>query len=118
MKVPALLIASGMLLALSSVAFAAPSAEVAKRCIHYAYIAYPFKRPGNGESSIPLHRNRGRPRKVVAHLNSSVSWDVPVAQFCSSSITPITRVGIQRRTPDKYQSPFGGTDGAAVIWRF
>jgi hypothetical protein len=25
---------------------AAPTAEVAKRCLHYAYIAYPFKRPG------------------------------------------------------------------------
>jgi hypothetical protein len=25
---------------------AAPTAEVAKRCIHYSYVAYPFKRPG------------------------------------------------------------------------
>jgi hypothetical protein len=25
---------------------AAPSAEVAKRCLHYAYIVYPYKRPG------------------------------------------------------------------------
>lgn len=25
---------------------AAPSAEVAKRCLHYSYVAYPFKRPG------------------------------------------------------------------------
>ncbi len=25
---------------------AAPSAEVAKRCIHYSYVMYPFKRPG------------------------------------------------------------------------
>jgi len=24
----------------------APSAEVAKRCLHYAYILYPYKRPG------------------------------------------------------------------------
>jgi hypothetical protein len=23
-----------------------PTAEVAKRCLHYAYIVYPFKRPG------------------------------------------------------------------------
>jgi len=29
-----------------SAALAAPTAEVAKRCIHYSYIAYPFKRPG------------------------------------------------------------------------
>jgi hypothetical protein len=27
-------------------ALAAPSAEVAKRCLHYAYIVYPYKRPG------------------------------------------------------------------------
>jgi hypothetical protein len=27
-------------------ALAAPTAEVAKRCVHYSYIAYPFKRPG------------------------------------------------------------------------
>ena len=25
---------------------AAPTAEVAKRCLHYAYIVYPFRRPG------------------------------------------------------------------------
>ena len=25
---------------------AAPSADVAKRCVHYSYIAYPYKRPG------------------------------------------------------------------------
>jgi hypothetical protein len=25
---------------------AAPSAEVAKRCLHFSYVAYPFKRPG------------------------------------------------------------------------
>jgi len=25
---------------------AAPTAEVAKRCLHYAYMVYPFKRPG------------------------------------------------------------------------
>ena len=23
-----------------------PTAEVAKRCLHYAYIVYPYKRPG------------------------------------------------------------------------
>ena len=25
---------------------AAPSADVAKRCVHYSYMAYPYKRPG------------------------------------------------------------------------
>ena len=32
-------------------ALAAPSAEVAKRCVHYAYIAYPWRRPGSGPMS-------------------------------------------------------------------
>jgi hypothetical protein len=27
-------------------ASAAPTAEVAKRCIHYSYMVYPYKRPG------------------------------------------------------------------------
>jgi hypothetical protein len=26
---------------------AAPSAEAARRCMHYSYIAYPYKRPGS-----------------------------------------------------------------------
>jgi hypothetical protein len=30
---------------------AAPTAEVAKRCIHYSYLAYPFKRPGAARMS-------------------------------------------------------------------
>ncbi len=30
---------------------AAPSVEVAKRCVHYAYIVYPWKRPGSGPMS-------------------------------------------------------------------
>ena len=29
-----------------SQASAAPTAEVAKRCLHYAYIAYPYRPPG------------------------------------------------------------------------
>jgi hypothetical protein len=27
--------------------FAAPDAETAKRCMHYSYVAYPYKRPGS-----------------------------------------------------------------------
>jgi hypothetical protein len=27
--------------------FAAPSAETAKRCVRYSYLAYPYKRPGS-----------------------------------------------------------------------
>ena len=26
---------------------AGPSAETAKRCVHYSYVAYPYKRPGS-----------------------------------------------------------------------
>lgn len=26
---------------------AGPSAEVAKRCVHYSYLTYPYKRPGS-----------------------------------------------------------------------
>jgi hypothetical protein len=50
-----------ILLAISAVAArapvtasAAPSAEVAKRCIHYSYLAYPYKRPG----SVRMSRDR------------------------------------------------------------
>jgi hypothetical protein len=32
----------------------APTAEVAKRCLHYAYIVYPFKRPG----AVPMSGDR------------------------------------------------------------
>jgi hypothetical protein len=28
------------------IAVAAPSAETAKRCMHYSYLIYPYKRPG------------------------------------------------------------------------
>jgi hypothetical protein len=47
-----LVTASSLALALSTAAVrAAPTAEVAKRCVHYAYIAYPWKRPGSGPMS-------------------------------------------------------------------
>jgi hypothetical protein len=37
--------AFALVLGLTNVS-AAPSADVAKRCVHYSYMAYPFKRPG------------------------------------------------------------------------
>jgi hypothetical protein len=33
---------------------AAPTAEVAKRCLHYAYLMYPYKRPG----AVPMSGDR------------------------------------------------------------
>ena len=45
-------VAAGLALALSPAAVrAAPNAEIAKRCVHYSYIAYPWKRPGSGPMS-------------------------------------------------------------------
>ena len=32
-------------------ASAAPTAEVAKRCLHYSYVSYPYKRPGEVQMS-------------------------------------------------------------------
>lgn len=43
---------AGLAVALYPVAVqAAPTAEVAKRCVHYSYIVYPWKRPGSGPMS-------------------------------------------------------------------
>jgi hypothetical protein len=47
-KVKAIVLA--VILATASVpasAVAAPSAETAKRCMHYSYVVYPYKRPGS-----------------------------------------------------------------------
>jgi len=51
-------------------ASAAPSAEVAKRCVHYAYILYPWKRPG----SVPQSGDRQAYVKDCFSRNG----DVPV----------------------------------------
>jgi hypothetical protein len=32
-------------------ASAAPNAEIAKRCMHYSYLVYPYKRPGSVRGS-------------------------------------------------------------------
>ena len=36
---------------MASAAQAAPSAETAKRCMHYSYLLYPYKRPGSVRGS-------------------------------------------------------------------
>ena len=36
---------------ISAGALAGPSAETAKRCIHYSYLFYPYKRPGSVRGS-------------------------------------------------------------------
>jgi hypothetical protein len=40
---------------LPTLACAAPTADIAKRCLRYAYIAYPFKRPGSAPMSGDRH---------------------------------------------------------------
>ncbi len=47
--VPILILASFGLMPRSTLA--APSAETAKRCMHYSYIAYPYQRPGSVRAS-------------------------------------------------------------------
>lgn len=49
---------------------AAPTAEVAKRCLHYSYVAYPFKRPG----AMPMNGDRQAYFKDCIAKNG----DVPV----------------------------------------
>ena len=41
---PALLV--GMMVGARSPALASASAEIARNCMHFSYIAYPYKRPG------------------------------------------------------------------------
>jgi hypothetical protein len=49
----AVAIAGAALLDVANVS-AAPTAEVAKRCLHFSYVAYPFKRPG----AVPMSGDR------------------------------------------------------------
>ena len=48
--IKALGVASALVLSVS-IASAGPTVEVAKRCVHYAYVIYPFKRPGSAPMS-------------------------------------------------------------------
>jgi hypothetical protein len=47
----AILVILGTATSLSATAAAAPSAETAKRCMHYSYLVYPYKRPGSVRGS-------------------------------------------------------------------
>lgn len=59
------------------IAHAAPTVEVAKRCLHYAYVVYPFKRPG----SVPMSGDRQAYFKDCIAKNG----DVPVPRPASSA---------------------------------
>ena len=56
-----------------SAASAAPSAEVAKRCVRYGYVAYPFKRPG----SVPMSGDRQTYIKDCMAKNGDVPAPTP-----------------------------------------
>jgi hypothetical protein len=55
---------------------AAPTAEVAKLCQHYSYIAYPFKRPG----ATPMSGNRQAYFKDCIARNGEVPTPTPTKQ--------------------------------------
>ena len=52
---------------------AAPTAEVAKRCLHFSYIAYPFKRPG----AMPMSGDRQAYFKDCMAKNGEVPAPTP-----------------------------------------
>ena len=54
-------------------ASAGPAAEVAKRCLHFSYIAYPFKRPG----AMPMSGDRQAYFKVCMAKNGAVPMPTP-----------------------------------------
>jgi hypothetical protein len=55
---------------------AAPSAEVAKRCLHYSYVAYPFKRPG----AMPMSGDRQAYFRDCMGKNGDVPAPAPPAK--------------------------------------
>jgi hypothetical protein len=73
MKVLMLLAAVSSCLDVPSIASAAPTAEVAKRCIHYSYIAYPYRRPGAG----PMNGDRQAYVKDCFEKNGDVPAPTP-----------------------------------------
>jgi hypothetical protein len=54
-------------------ASAGPAPEVAKRCLHFSYIAYPFKRPG----AVPMSGDRQAYFKDCMAKNGAVPMPTP-----------------------------------------
>lgn len=53
--------------------WAGPAPEVAKRCLHFSYIAYPFKRPG----AVPMSGDRQAYFKDCMAKNGAVPVPTP-----------------------------------------
>ncbi len=77
-----------------------PTAEVAKRCLHYAYIVYPFKRPGAVRMSGDreawfrgcLAKNGEVPEPVApGKPQASVSTAVPANRLNSGDSNPLVQ---------------------------
>ena len=60
---------------------AAPTAEVAKRCLHYAYVVYPYKRPG----SVPMSGDRQAYFKDCMAKNGDIPAPTPASHASSAS---------------------------------
>jgi hypothetical protein len=87
MKQIAFAVLAGIVLTLSPpAALAAPTAEVAKRCLHYSYVVYPFKRPG----AVPMSGDRQAYFKDCLAKNGDVP--VPTRSNQSGSTTEKTDV--------------------------
>jgi hypothetical protein len=87
MKQIAFAVLAGIALTLSPpAALAAPTAEVAKRCLHYAYVVYPFKRPG----AVPMSGDRQAYFKDCLAKNGDVA--APARSSQSGSTTEKTDV--------------------------
>ncbi|PSO26045.1 hypothetical protein C7G41_28800 [Bradyrhizobium sp. MOS002] len=63
-----------------TIASAAPTAEVAKRCLHYAYIVHPFKRPG----AVPMSPDRQSYFKDCLSKNGEVPDPSPATKKSDS----------------------------------
>jgi hypothetical protein len=63
---------------------AAPSAEVAKRCLHYAYVVYPWKRPG----AVPMSGDRQAYFRDCMGKNGEVPAPAGPAQAGSQNPAP------------------------------
>lgn len=82
--IAALTLTIGILAVLAAnipIVHAAPTAEVAKRCLHYAYVVYPFKRPG----SVPMSGDRQAYFKDCIAKNGEIPAPVPASNTTAAS---------------------------------
>lgn len=69
----AALAGTALMQSLGAASAAAPTAEVAKRCLHYAYVVYPYKRPG----AVPMSGDRQAYFRDCLEKNGDVPAPAP-----------------------------------------